>query len=50
VHVGRNKLVSYSPLLLHQMFVLFVALVVQDLEVHKEVSVLEALYDDVVGF
>ena len=43
-------MVSYSPLLLHQLLVLFAALIVKDLEVHGDVSVLEAVHAHIVGF
>ena len=49
VHGGRDKLVSHTPLLFHQICVLLAALVIEDLEIYKEVLVFQMLYDDVVG-
>ena len=50
VHVGRDKLEIFSPLILHRLPVFFAALIVQDLEVHEELSVFEALHDDILDF
>ena len=49
LHIGREKLVSYSPFFSHQFLVFLTSLVVNDLEVYEEVLVLQSLYDDGIG-
>ena len=47
--VGRGGLVSHSQLLSHQLLVFLAALVVEDMEVYKEVLVFQSLHNDVVS-
>ena len=48
MQVRRHKLVSDPPLVLHCCLVLLGALIVEDLEVNKQVPVFEPLHNDII--